>query len=145
MKRARPDIETTVAFLCTRVTKINEDDWKELHRLISFLKSKIDDVRFIEATNLTDIYTWIDAAYTAHNNMISQTGGAISMGHGLIYAKAGIQKLNTKSSTEAEVVGVSDSFPYNIWLINFMDVQGHKIVNNVLYQDNQSEIKMEMN
>ena len=74
--------------------------------------------------------------------MRSQTGGAMSMGHGILHCKSGKQKLNVKSSTEAELVGTSDYLPYNLWLIMFMGQQGYPIKNNILYQDNQSEIRM---
>ena len=33
-KRARPDIEPTVAFLCTRVTKSNVHDWKKVVQVV---------------------------------------------------------------------------------------------------------------
>ena len=56
-----------------------------------------------------------------------------------------MQKLNTKSSTEAELVGVSEYIPYNLWLMMFLDAQGYGIKNNVVYQDNKSAILMERN
>ena len=56
-----------------------------------------------------------------------------------------MEKINTKSSTEAELVGVSDYLPYNIWLTMFLEDQGYVLKSNVLYQDNQSAIKMEKN
>ena len=37
VKRARPDIMMTIAFLCTRVRGPTEDDWKKLVRLIRYL------------------------------------------------------------------------------------------------------------
>ena len=77
--------------------------------------------------------------------MRSHTEGIMSMGVETLHAKSGIQKLNTKSSTEVEIVGVSEYFPYNIWMTNFMDAQGYKIKNNVLYEDNQSAIRIEQN
>lgn len=55
------------------------------------------------------------------------------------------QKLNTKSSTEAEVVGVSDFLPNLIWARMFLEHQGYEIDENLLYQDNQSAIKIEKN
>jgi hypothetical protein len=55
------------------------------------------------------------------------------------------QKLNTKSSTEAEVVGVSDFLPNLIWARMFLEHQGYEIDKNLLYQDNQSAIKIETN
>ena len=56
-----------------------------------------------------------------------------------------IQKLNTKSSTESEVVGFSDYLPHNIQVKIFLQYQGYHIKNNVLYQDNQSAIRMKKN
>ena len=67
------------------------------------------------------------------------------MGWGVIHAKSVNHKLNTKISIEAEVVGTSDYFPYNIWVLMFLYVKGCSILNNTLYQDNQSAIKMEIN
>ena len=69
----------------------------------------------------------------------------MSMGTGILHSKSSKQKLNNKSSTEVELVGVSDYLPYNIWLINFMKSQGYDITRNVMYQDNQSAMKMEIN
>ena len=63
MKRARPDLETAIGFLCTRVRNRDEGNWKRLRRVITYLKCTIDDVRVIGASSLTDIFTWIDAGY----------------------------------------------------------------------------------
>ena len=97
------------------------------------------------ADSLLDLFTWVDAAYAVHPNMRSHTGGCMSFGKGMIHCRSSKQKLNTKSSTEAELVGVSDYLPFNIWLTNFMKGQGYNLVSNVLQQDNQSAIKMEKN
>ena len=142
MKRARPDLETAVSFICTRVSKSDGDDWKKLRRTLVLVKCTIDDVMIIGAENLTKIFTWIDAAYAVNYDMKSQTGGAMSMGLGVLHAKCSKQKLNVKSSTEAELVGASEYLPYNLWLIMFMSKQGYEIKDNLLYQDNQSAILM---
>ena len=89
------------------------------------------------------LLTWIDASYTTHNDMHSQTGGAISMDKGTITNKSIKQKLNTKRSTESEAIGVSDVLPYDIWLVNCLCSQGYNVMENMLYQDNISAIKME--
>ena len=145
MKRGRPDIETTIAFLCTRVAAPTEQDWKKLRRLLQFLNQTIDDVRVVAADDLSSLFTWIDAAYAVHPNMRSHTGGTMSMGLGVLHCKSSKQKLNTKSSTEAEVVGTSDYVPYNIHMVMFMKHQGYDLKTNILYQDNQSAIRMETN
>ena len=66
----------------------------------------------------------------------------MSLGVGVFHAKSSKQKLNIKSSTEAELVGSSDHIPYNLWLLMFMNMQDYTINNSVLYQDNQSTILM---
>ena len=106
------------------------------------MKFTIDDVRVIGSSSLTDICTWIDAAFSVNPDMKSQTGEAMSLGVGVLYAKSNKKKLNVKISTEAELVGENECMPYNLWLLMFMNVQGHDIKSNVLYQDNQSTILM---
>ena len=69
----------------------------------------------------------------------------MSMGTGTIHCKSSKQKLNTKSSTEAEVVGLSEYSPYNLWFVNFMREQGYILQSNDIFQDNQSAIRMEQN
>ena len=66
-------------------------------------------------------------------------------GYEIVYFKYSKKNLNTKSSTEAKVVGVSDYIPYNIWICLFMRAQGYDIKQNILFQDNQSAINMEKN
>ena len=53
--------------------------------------------------------------------------------------------MNTKSPTESELVGDNEYLPYNIWYIMFLGAQGYRIKNNILFQDNESAIKMETN
>ena len=55
------------------------------------------------------------------------------------------QKLNTRSSTEAEVVGVDDFAPKIFWTKLFLESQGYNINKNILYQDNKSSILLEEN
>ena len=77
--------------------------------------------------------------------MRSHTGGAMSFGHGTIHCRSSKQKLNTKSSTEAELVGISDYLPYNLWMKMFLEEQGYALKSNTLFQDNQSTIRMATN
>ena len=46
---------------------------------------------------------------------------------------------------ESELVGMSEYFPYNIYLLMFLLEKGYKIVDNTLYQGNQGAIKMKIN
>ena len=52
------------------------------------------------------------------------------------------QKINTTSTTESEIVGVSDYLPNTVWLLKFLEAQGYKTKKCTLYQDNESAIKL---
>ena len=95
--------------------------------------------------NLWSLRTWIDGSYAVHADMRGHTGGGMSLGWGHIHAKASKQKLNSKSSTETEVIAVSKCVPYKVWFINFMEAQGYKITDKILYQDKMSAMRMERN
>ena len=69
----------------------------------------------------------------------------MSSGKDSVYSMSWKQCINTKSSTEAEIIGVDDGMPLVIWTCNFMTAQGYQIHDNVIYQDNQSAILLEKN
>ena len=68
-KRASPDIEPALSYLCTRVSKPTIDDREKLNRVLDFLSNTINDVRTIGAHNLDTLYMWVDASYAVHTNM----------------------------------------------------------------------------
>lgn len=69
----------------------------------------------------------------------SHTGCAIVLGEaGVLSARSAKQKIVTKSSTEAELVGLSDSAAQAIHLRNFVQAQGYETGPAVIYQDNLS-------
>ena len=53
------------------------------------------------------------------------------------------QRINTSSTTESEVVGVSDYLPNTIWLMRFLEAQGYKLKTSIMYQDNTAAIQLE--
>jgi hypothetical protein len=67
------------------------------------------------------------------------------MGRGVIHSKSSKQKINVKSSTEAELVGASDFVSQTIWTRNFIEAQGYKVNDSEFFQDNMSAMKMEKN
>jgi hypothetical protein len=144
-KRARPDVQTPIAFLCTRVRKPDTDDLKKLKRVIAYLRDTKNLCLTLEADNLQVIKWWIDASFAVHRDMRSHTGGTMSLGKGSVYSTSVRQKLVTKSSTEAELVGVDDVMPMVLWTRQFMEGQGYTIEDNIVYQDNKSAILLEKN
>ena len=124
-KRARVDIDLTVSFLCTRVSKSTEEDWVKLKRLLHYLYGTLDMEMIIGANGLDLMETYVDASYAVHHDMRGHTGALMTLGRGIIQGKASKQKLNTKSSTETEVVGASDYIPWTVWANRFLVAQGY--------------------
>ena len=89
------------------------DDWKKLKRLLQYIRTTIDLDLVIGADALGAFKTYVDVAYGVHDDMKSHTGGVITFGTGAVTSKSSKQKINVKSSTEGEVVGMSDyiAFP----------------------------------
>ena len=143
--RGRPDTLLAVAFLCTRVSCSTMEDWGKLRRLVQYLHRTQDDFMILGADSVAALTSWVDASYGVHPDMKSHTGGAMSLGRGVFACKSSKQKLNTKSSTEAELVGASDYLPNTVWAKNFLKAQGYKLETNTFNQDNQSAIKLEVN
>ena len=104
-KRARPNIQICVAFLCTRVKTPNKHDYKQLGRVISYLKETIH-LPLVIGANDSGTLTWnIDASFAMHPDCKSHTGACLTLGHGSVLSISAKQKINTKSSTKAELVG----------------------------------------
>ena len=144
-KRARPDIQTAVAFLSTCVQHPDRDDYNKLGRAMKCLRKTITLPLTLESDDLQLIHWWIDGAFATHCDMRSHTGGAMSLGKGIIYGTSTRQKLNTQSSTKAELVAVDDCMSQILWTRYFLDAQGYNINDCIIYQDNKSAILLEQN
>ena len=144
-KRYRLDTQVAVAFLTTRVRKPDEDDWKKLIRLVKYIKRTVE-MKLTLSSNNTNIATWwVDGSYAVHKDMKSHTGGLMTLEKGCVYSTSIHKKLNTKSSTEFEIVAAADILPQIIWTSYFIKEQGCRVGKSVLYQDNQSTILLEKN
>jgi hypothetical protein len=144
-KRARPDIQTPTAFLCTRVKAPDRDDYKKLSHTMKYLRGSINMPLTLEADSMHIVKWWVDASFAVHPDMKSHTGGVMSLGKGAIYGTSTRQKLNSRSSTEGELIGVNDVMPQVLWTRYFLEAQGYGVKENIVYQDNQSAILLEKN
>jgi len=144
-KRARPDIATAVAFLTTRVKGPDGDDWKKLVRLIRYLRGSIDLPLILCADSVPIPKWWVDGSHATHPNMRGHSGGCMSLGKGMPINTSTKQKINTRSSTETELVAADDFMPIILWTNYFLDAQGYGSQDTILYQDNQSAILLEKN
>ena len=136
--RVRPDLLTAVCFLCTRVSKPTIQDQEKLDRVVKYLNSTQEMGIVLEGSERLQVVAYIDAAYAVHKDFKSHTGGVITIGKGPVFARSSKQKLVSKSSTEAEIIGTSDHLSQVIWTRDFLLEQGYNVPAAVIKQDNQS-------
>jgi hypothetical protein len=143
-KRVRPEILTAVSFLTTRVQTCDIDDMAKLDRVLGYLSHSSGRGIVLRIGESLTVSAFIDASYGVHTTSgKSHTGCAIVLGEaGPVFAKSIKQKIVTKSSTEAELVGLSDSASQAILIRNFVIAQGYDIGPVVIYQDNKSCIAL---
>ena len=86
---------------------------------------------------------------------MSHTGACLTLGHGSILSISAEQKINTKSSTEAELFGVDDAMTFVMWMKNFFKSQIGSVNMSsplkplgsdvIIEQDKTSAIQLEIN
>jgi hypothetical protein len=144
-KRARPDTCNAIAFLTTRVRAPDKDDWNKLVHLMRYIRGTRTIPLILIANGSGILKWWVNASFAVHPNMRGHLGGGLSLGRGFPIVSSTDQKLNTRSSTETEIVGADDFMPGICWTRYFMKAQGYDVKDNVLFQDNKSYILLEEN
>jgi hypothetical protein len=140
--RVRPALKTSVAFLSTRVHAPQEEDWGKLERLYKYIRATRGYGLRLTASNPLEVHAFVDASYGVHVDCKSHTGVMITLGQGAVYSRSVKQKINTRSSTEAELVALSDSISQVIWVRNYLMSQGYDLGPAVVHQDNLSTLAL---
>jgi hypothetical protein len=108
IKRARPDTCTTIVFLTTRVQAPNKDNWNKLVHLMRYIRGSRTMPLILSANRSGILKWWVDASFAVHPNMCGHSGGGLSLGRGFPIVSSTKKKLNTRSSTETNIVGADD-------------------------------------
>jgi len=148
-KRTRGDILLPVNFLATRVQSPTKDDLIKLKRILQYLKGTIDYVTVLSMSindnKSINLDCYIDASYTVHNDSKSHSGAFLSLGSGPIYVSSTKQNCVSKSSTEAELIALTDYIGEAIATRNVVrDITSRK-VNLIVHQDNQAVLHITKN
>ena len=143
-KRAEPECLTAVAYLATRVTRCNTDDVAKLKRLLKYVSDTRERGVVLRPGSMgICVRVFIDASYGVHADGKSHTGSCVVIGDvGAVHCKSSKQSIVTKSSTEAELVALSDSANQGLYIRNYLLSQGYAMVPMIIYQDNTSCIAL---
>jgi len=127
------------------VKEPDDSDWAKLVHLMKYLNGTKEKKLILSTDDLRIVKWYVDAAFTVHPDFKSHTGGAMMFGKGAVQNISRKQKLNMKSSTDAELVVADDVSVMILWTKLFLESQGYNIEKNILYQDNKSVILLEQN
>ena len=121
-------------------------DYLKLVRVLRYLYGTSDESLVLTMNEAIDekitLHVYIDASYGVHEDMKSHSGMVISLGEGAILAVSTKQKCVSKSSTEAELIAVTDLLPEAFHLRKIIEAITRKNVKIILYQDNMETISM---
>jgi hypothetical protein len=144
-KRARPDIHTAIAFLCTHVKHPTTEDWEKLLRLLKYSINGSQKDKLVLGAQDLSVKWYVDASFAVHPDYKSHMGSVMTFEHGAAQTICRKQKLNTRSSTKTELLGADDATTMILWTHLFMMAQGYSVRANIVYQDNKSAILLETN
>jgi glucose dehydrogenase len=123
----------------------DEQDWSKLVKMMCYLKNTHKDVMVIHAESSGNIIWHVDAAFAVHNDKKSHTGATMSLGGGGIISVSMKQKVNMRSSTEAELVSLDNIIAKVVWTKLFLQAQNYKVHQNIIMRDNISSMILETN
>ena len=106
--------------------------------MLEYIHGTRDDVLRLAADDLHVVKWYVDASFAVHPDFKSHTGATMTYGKGAPMTRSRKQKLNTRSSTEAELVGLSDSANQGLFIRTFLIAQGYQMPAMTILQDNQS-------
>ncbi|KAA8497460.1 Copia protein [Porphyridium purpureum] len=144
-KRARPDLLVAASFLTGRVQAPTEQDREKLRRVVQYLQGTRELGLTLGCVGAPRVHCFIDASFGVHSDMKSHSGCMVSLGRGTVYGKSSRQSLASKSSTEAELVAISDCIGQALWIERLLRGLGVECLSTLLYQDNEATMKLVRN
>lgn len=141
-KRTRGQILPAISYLSGRVNHPTDDDVKKLDRVFAYLYSTVGEKVVFRRGGAVKPEVFIDASYGVHDDGTSRTGVVIMVGGAAVGCWSSKQKIVTKSSTEAELVGLSDGLTFALWMRELVIDQGYALEPTKVYQDNMGVIKI---
>jgi len=112
---------------------------------MSFLKETENDILTLELGDQQQIEWFVYAAFAVHPDMKGHTGAVSTLGKGAFSALSTKQKTNSRSSTEAELIGLDNVISKILWQKRFIEKQGFTLDGNIIFRNNTSSMKLEQN
>lgn len=141
----RPDIAVGVNLLSQKVSKPTNNDWTELKRVIKYLKGTAK-YKLAMAIHTSDheLSGYADANWAESTiNRRSNSGYLFKLNGGVISWSSRKQKCVALSSTEAELIALTEASKEGIWIRRLLNEIDRIVCDPMtIYEDNQSCLKL---
>lgn len=107
----RPDILFATSFLATKAQAPTEKNHQDLQRIIRYVsETRNEGIKFTRADEKLTIFA--DASHLTHADGKGHTGIVIRHGGNVVMARATKQKIQARSSTEAEIIAAEEAVTF---------------------------------
>ena len=140
LTRTRPDIKLPIAYLSTRMHKPTIQDHLKLNRVARYLNGTRTLGLVFRSCNMK-LFCSADASYSIHDDRHGHSGSVLWLGNmnAPIHVSSKKQKLVARSSTEAELVSLSEASEEVLWCRRILEELGFPQEHaTVVEQDNMS-------
>jgi hypothetical protein len=142
--KTRPDLLAVVSFLCSRVSSPVEQDWIKLRRVIGYISGTTGHgITYYRGGSL-ELAAYIDASHMTHSlDGRGRSGVIVVMAGGAVCFKSSKQPMVAQSSTEAELMALTEGTNQLVHLRLLMRELGMSSnLPSMVYQDNKSTIQL---
>jgi hypothetical protein len=105
---------------------------KKVEKILNNLKATQTEVATLSMDDSGVIKWYVDASFVSHKDLKSHTGAVMTLGCGSVCSISTKQKVNSRSSTEAEFIAVDDVISKVLWTKLLLQSQSQKIVMNII-------------
>ena len=128
-----------------KVRELENENCSKLVHLMKYIRYTKNLSRIMSANGSGKLKWWIYGSFMVHPNMSRKTSGGISMGRGFPIFSSIKHNLNMQSSTEIKIVAVYNCMHAFLWIRYSLDAQKYDVFENIVYQDNKTDILLENN
>ncbi|HND47413.1 MAG TPA: Ty1/Copia family ribonuclease HI, partial [Anaerolineales bacterium] len=138
----RPDILMPVSFLSTKAQSPTLKNYKDIQQVVRYVSDTRDDCVVFSKCDLK-VKLFADASHLTHPDGRGHTGIIIFLGKTFITARSVKQKVQARSSTEAEIIAAEECATYIPFLKGLLhDLKLEVELPFIMGQDNKSCIHM---
>jgi hypothetical protein len=145
-RHTRPDILMPVTFLATKSAEPTSEYYADAIRIVAYVDSTRSlSMVFSSSANMLPVI-YADASHLLHQDAKGHGGIILSLGSAPIMTKSYKLKINSKSSTESELVVLESACSYANWWFTLLTELNLMSTNSIkVYQDNMSAIAIVKN